>query len=293
MGSIETAVQRGLARQAAAELEALGATRPEINLLLGIAWAESNLDGSATGPAGEAGLWQIEKEKVDISVQAQNALRQLREIFDTLALFQKQPWYQVLVDDWRGRSEVVRAAWQLGKTGPARAVRYWLEGKDRNDAYSVKRRWDTIDVRDKLPGEKDEDAKIRKLTAGGKLGALDLITYAEKALGADGAALRRGLATFRDKMSRAQWDMLAWSGYKGVGAEAKDSGGAAEQPDDTSRYGWLANTIRNLFAGVRGGLKVLVGEAATSVLPAILLVLGAGAGVAYIRRLWQLGSRGR
>jgi hypothetical protein len=293
VASIETAVQRGIARQAAAELEALGATRPEINLLLGIAWAESNLDGSATGPAGEAGLWQIEHDKLDISQQAQHALKQLREIFDTLALFQKQPWYQVLVDDWRGRSELVRVAWQLGRTGPAKAVRSWLEGKDRNDAYSVKRRWDTIDVRDKLPGEKDDDAKVRKLTAGGKLGALDLIAYAEKSLGADGAALRQGLMTYRDRMTRAKWDMLEWSGYRGLGAEGRASESDTASTDETSRYGWLASAIRNLFAGVRGGLKVLVGEAATSILPTMLLVLGAGAGVAYIRRLWQLGSQGK
>ncbi len=293
MARLPDAQRKEHARRLAQVLLDRGAIKQEIDFLIGLASAESDLNPEATGPQGETGWWQqYTGTPPGTEDQAVRALAQLRELIDTIPLHEKEKWYTAIDGSWRARQEMFRVAWQLGRYGPAKAIRAWLAGKDGNDKLSVAGRWRSMDLRgQKLPGESDDDARLRLLLRAGKLGAADFIDYAARALGADRQALESGLNTFRRHMDGMNWEPTRWAEFKEF-VYRDEAGGATEKAggeEDT----WLAKLVKSTIAGVKGGLRVLVGETVSSVLPVALLVLGAGAGIAYVRRLWQLGSKGR
>ena len=270
---------------AASLLKGLGASKLELNTLLGIGAAESAWDWNATGALGERGFWQLEKEAVAPEDQTRKAMTAAREYFEETGKFAQAPWNKLVEQGWQESARIVRAVWQRGAKSKG-AITRWLN-KLKADLDARAR---AIQSTTKGRLEDAEEAAVTQMTPTGKLGVNDFITWSGTE-GSDVEALKRGQDAFMGVMRATGWDIpVSILGISDIPSDVPSIAETAVAGMDDffgAPVTLAGKGIRGLFDLLADALKAIGSGAVSTLLPPILVVLAGAVAYKVLKSAWK------
>lgn len=255
-------------------LRGIGASRLELNTLMGIAAAESAFDWNARGTIGEVGAWQIEKDDATAEAQAGNALRALRETIDDMNEARNPPLVDVITQDVHDNMKIYRAVWQRGAKKKDSTKRWLTTVRGQLNAIAGGL------ISAGLNRKEAEAQAARQMTKDGtdKFGAEAFIKWSAAAEGSNRQALENGQKAFIRFMDAVKWSPSTYTaGKAGLPTGADVTGeeiGIATGEALKAPGVWLKDAVKWGFENIREGGKELIYQTTRTVLPPALLVLG-------------------